>query len=103
MLHNYLMLLRMKIIFETNKQAHFLSGYYDKQVLNPSNHCLVLNKVSSLEEAKNKKSEIVIVNILESTYEKITETKAWNFQQGSMCQWLDYKTIIYKSLQQCTY
>ena len=91
----------MNNIFETPKNENYFFGYYDKSPLNQDNSKLLVCKNNFIDKMPTKDDvlEIGYFNWQKSNeFIKITETKAWNWQQGCMFQWLgnDYDTnIIY--------
>jgi hypothetical protein len=95
---------KAKIVFETPKDASYFFGYYDKSPLDITNRFLLTHKVDfdGRDITANDEAEIGIWDIHNKTYKKVTQTKAFNWQQGSMLQWLPpyYKdTIIYNDRQ----
>jgi hypothetical protein len=91
----------MKKIFETPNNAHYFFGYYDKSPLNIDNTKLLACRSKFCERIPTKDDilEIGYFNWRESNkFIKLTETKAWNWQQSCMLQWFapEYdKKIIY--------
>lgn len=82
------------------KYDGFFFGYYDKSPWNKEGtkylaHTLVDNKCF-----------ITVCDLKAKNYDHITDTKAWNYQQGAMTQWMDNESIIfntYKSIIFNTY
>ena len=88
-------------VFETPNNGNYFFGYYDKSPLNKDNTKLLACKSSFIDRMPSK-DDILEIGYFEwqnsDKFIKITETKAWNWQQGCMLQWLapDYdKKIIY--------
>ena len=93
--------MEIKKIFETSNNGHYFFGYYDKSPLNKNNSKLLACKSTFIDKMPTK-DDILEIGYFEwkksNEFIKITETKAWNWQQGCMLQWLapDYdKKIIY--------
>ena len=91
----------MKKIFETPLNENYFFGYYDKSPLNKNNSKLLACRSDFIDRMPTKDDvlEIGYFKLQKSNeFIKITETKAWNWQQGCMLQWMapDYdKKIIY--------
>ncbi len=88
-------------VFETSNDGHYFFGYYDKSPLNKDNTKLLACKSSFIDRMPSK-DDILEIGYFEwqnsDKFIKITETKAWNWQQGCMLQWLAPKydkKIIY--------
>ena len=88
-------------VFETPNDGHYFFGYYDKSPLNRDNSKLLACKTSFIDRMPTK-DDVLEIGYFEwqksNKFIKVTETKAWNWQQGCMLQWLapDYdKKIIY--------
>lgn len=104
-----------KIIFAQNRHkyssgAHNLkvikcghgntfAGYYDVSPFNPRNSNLLalhFNKYRADQKPSvHIKTDVVLCDSTNSICKKIDETSAWNWQQGSRLQWIDYERIIY--------
>ena len=91
----------MNKIFKTPSDGHYFFGYWDKSPLNFKNTKLLACRSSFIDRMPTKDDilEIGYFQWKESDeFIKITETKAWNWQQGCMLQWLgsEYNdTVIY--------
>jgi len=88
-------------VFEAPNDGHYFFGYYDKSPLNRDNSKLLACKTSFIDRMPTK-DDVLEIGYFEwqksNKFIKVTETKAWNWQQGCMLQWLapDYdKKIIY--------
>lgn len=71
------------------KYDSFFFGYYDKS---PWDETCTKYLAHTL---LNNKCFITICNFEKKSYEHIAETKAWNYQQGAMTQWVDNNTVIF--------
>ncbi len=92
----------MKLVFTTPKTENFFYGYFGKSQLNINNDkllCLKTNFVNRIPE-KNDFAEIGYFDLSseKKKFVLLTRTKAFNWQQGCMLQWLGPKfedEIIY--------
>lgn len=98
-----------KIVFKTPNDGHYFFGYWDKSPLNANNTKLLACKVSFIDRMPTK-DDILEIGYFDfnkpNEFIKITETKAWNWQQGCMLQWLgpDYNSkIIYNDRVDCAF
>ena len=92
---------KVKRISKENEQFFF--GYYDLQPFNKDNTLHLAHRTDFADrlQIKGDKCDIGVIDIHSLKYEKITETKAWNFQQGAMLQWNPEKPsdeIIYNDV-----
>lgn len=76
-----------KISPEDDKQYFF--GYYDITAFHSSGNFHLCNRVSFMDRLpiKGDVCELGILDLRTSKFFKISETRAWNFQQGAMFQW----------------
>lgn len=72
-------------------KQHFASAYYHLRTLNASGTQLLCLE-TALSENRNpvegENATLVLVNLSDGAVTALTETRAWNFQQGAMQQWL---------------
>lgn len=68
---------------------NFFFGYYDIQPFNGDETLHLAHRTDFADRLQiaGDTCDIGIIEINNKKYEKITETKAWNFQQGAMLQW----------------
>jgi len=91
----------MKRIFETPEGGQYFFGYYDKSPLNYDSSKLLACKSFFIERMPDAEDTLQIGYFdwkKSNEFIKLAETKAWNWQQGCMLQWLgnDYNSkIIY--------
>ncbi len=89
----------MKRVFETPDDGHYFFGYYDKSPLNLDNSRLLACK-SKFMDRLPEENDILEIGYFDwkinNNFVKLTETKAWNWQQGCMLQWFgsDYNSKI---------
>ena len=93
-------------VFQTPEDEHYFFGYYDKSPLDAGNKLLLAQRAPFMDRMveKGDRLEIGLFNWADSEkFEKLAETKAWNWQQGCMLQWLgpDHRRrIIYNDRAQ---
>ncbi len=79
-----------KTEFEPNKKHHFF-GYYDKCPWSKDGRFLLALETDLIDRLPNE-NDVALVGIIDlkgdKKFKKLTETRAWNFQQGCMLQWL---------------
>ncbi len=81
----------MKKVFETPKNQNYFFGYYDKSPLNSDNSKLLACQSSFNDRIQNQNDVLTLgyFNWKKSDdFIPVAETKAWNWQQGCMLQWL---------------
>lgn len=80
----------VKVIFESPKEQSFKFGYYNYSPINKSEDKLLAHKISF--EGRNPfpadKVEIGYFRLDTKEWIKLAESSAFNWQQGSMLQWL---------------
>lgn len=79
------------------KNKHCFFGYYDKYPTDINDKLHLFHYVDFFNRPPTEKdrAKIVICEIQTGKSEIIDETYTWNFQQGSMLQFLDESRIIY--------
>ncbi|OGF50217.1 MAG: hypothetical protein A2231_01875 [Candidatus Firestonebacteria bacterium RIFOXYA2_FULL_40_8] len=89
------------VISLTKGEGQYFFGYYDIKAWDASNRYMLAHKVKFCDRIQEADDEAVIGMIdFQDNYKfiELTSTKAWNFQQGAMLQWLggqDTSKIIY--------
>ena len=81
----------IKPIFRTPESGHYFFGYYDKSSLSVDNTKLLAQRSAFIDRAPENGDvlELGYFDWRESErFNKISETRAWNWQQGCMLQWL---------------
>lgn len=88
-------------IFKTPSDGHYFFGYYDKSPFDFNNRKLLAMKAGFMDRMPAKE-DILKIGYFDwrnsNEFIKLTETKAWNWQQGCMLQWVgpDFKNrVIY--------
>ena len=71
------------------KYNGFFFGYYDKSPWNEDSTKYLAHTLT------DDKCFVTVCDLEKKTYEHITDTKAWNYQQGAMAQWITNENIIY--------
>ena len=80
-----------QIVFETPDDGYsYFFGYYDKKPLNESSTKLLAHRVSfdGRDVKDGDIAEVGYFDLQNNKFNKIDETLAWNWQQGSQLQWL---------------
>lgn len=77
----------------------YFFGYYDKSPWDKSERYMLAMRAESttVDVAPKQKADIILIDLENNNkITKISETKAWNVQQGSMLQWLgsDFSSTI---------
>lgn len=77
-------------IFKSPTSAHFYFGYYDKSPLNAISTCHLAMRVEFMNRLPNADDEAIIgyFDLANGKFMELTTTNAFNWQQGSMLQWL---------------
>jgi len=94
--------MKTKTAFQTPKDGHYFFGYYDKSAIDRTATRLLVQKTSFIDRMPQSEDQLEIgyFNFVDNpaNFISIAKTKAWNWQQGCMLQWLgpDHKSkIIY--------
>ena len=88
----------------TPNDKHSFFGYYDLSVFSADDRYHLVHRVSFCDQLPQQEdiAEIGIIDMSDYSYKKVTETTAWNFQQGAMLQWhpaAPDTAIIYNTIQ----
>jgi hypothetical protein len=91
---------KVDLVFVTKGPRSHFFGYYDKSPFNGDGRHLLCHSVDfdGRMVQTNDQAEIGFWDLTDGSYTRVTETKAFNWQQGSMLQWLpgsNYKKIIF--------
>ena len=91
----------MEPIFKTPDDGHYFFGYYDKSPFDFVNQKLLSLRAAFMNQMPTK-DDVLEIGYFDwrnsNEFVKLTETKAWNWQQGCMLQWVgpDFKNrLIY--------
>jgi len=81
----------------TEKEVNCFFGYYDKYATDKNDRIHLFHQVDFFTRppVEKDKAKIGICEIETGKVEIVDETYAWNFQQGSMLQFLDDERIVY--------
>lgn len=87
---------RIKKISLSGKESYF--GYYDKSPINMTNEYIVFQSTNI--DTKNIPDnnipvDIVIYDVVNENYEKISTSNTYNWQQGAKLMWIDKYKFIY--------
>ncbi len=69
--------------------GHYFFGYYDLQPYNLSQDLYLTHKTDFRNRLQWRQdvAEVGFIDLSTGCYEKLSDTRAWNFQQGAMLQW----------------
>jgi hypothetical protein len=89
----------MDSLFKSHSDGHYFFGYYDKSPFDFNNQKLLAMKAGFMDRMPIKDTILEIGYFdwqTNNEFVKLTETKAWNWQQGCMLQWVgpDFKSCI---------
>lgn len=87
-----------------NDGKEYFFGYYDKSPWDIKDRYLLCLKVDDTTKsvAPKQSADIILIDTLNGSFNKIADTRTWNVQQGCMLQWLgpDYsRRIIYNDFR----
>ena len=78
-------------VFKTPGDSHFFCGYYDKSPLDADNRRLLAQRAPFIERMVEA-DDVLDIGFFDwqkdDKFHPIAETRAWNWQQGCMLQWL---------------
>jgi len=80
-----------------NDGRHYFFGYYDLQPYNKDSSLHLAHSPAFIDRMPElgETCDIGYICLAEDKFYKVAETRAWNFQQGSLLQWFDDESIIY--------
>lgn len=91
----------MKRVFETPDNGNYFFGYYDKSPLDVENQRLLACRCDFFHRTPTS-DDVLEIGYFDwrssDKFHKLTDTRAWNWQQGCMLQWigpLHQEKIIY--------
>lgn len=69
---------------------HYFFGYYDNPAYSPDDSLHLCNRVPFMDRLPKDGdvNELGVFDLKAGDFHPIAKTLAWNFQQGSMLQWL---------------
>lgn len=100
----------VKVIFETPDDARYWFGYYNYCPIDDSGKCLLAHRwISKDAEREFEQADTIDVgwfNIEDGSWHYIATTRACNWQQGAMAQWIhldDQQRIIFNDAENGRY
>ncbi len=72
---------------------HFF-GYYDKTPWSPDAESMLMHRL------RDGEAEILCINVQTGRSQSLGSSSAWNYQQGSMAQWLDNRLVAYNDVRE---
>lgn len=82
----------------TPDTGHFFFGYYDKSPWRTGGGALLACRADFMDRPPGPEDEIEIGLVdpkVPGTFRPLATTRAWNWQQGCMIQWLDASHIVF--------
>ncbi len=78
-------------------EYHYFFGYYDLQPFDESGKFHLAHRTSFVDRIPTAEDvvELGYISLEDKRFHKVAESRAWNFQQGSLLQWYDAESIIY--------
>lgn len=86
----------LKVITPDDGYNYFF-GYYDLMPFDKACKRHLTHRVNFCDRLQQQGDicEVGYIDLEDNTFHKISETLAWNFQQGAMLQWFDEESVIY--------
>ena len=81
----------------TDGPRHHFFGYYGISPWNPG-ETMIVGLETTYQDRLPRPGERAVIGLIDPTTRKwtpLTQTRAWNFQQGCMLHWLDDREIIF--------
>jgi len=74
----------------TNGPKHHFFGYYDKSPWDISGRFMLAMEVDFMDHfpKPDETAGIGIIDLMDNSFKLLAKTKAWNWQQGAMLQWI---------------
>jgi len=88
-----------------NDGYNYFFGYYDLQPFDKNTEKHLTHRVTFNDRLQNGNDVVEIGYILlkDKSFHKIADSRAWNFQQGTLLQWFDEKSVIYNDFLEGKY
>lgn len=93
--------LNSNLFFESAYQHDFF-GYFNKSPISLNKKFIVFHSSNfkGRMPSQGEKIKIILYDTLKKTYSELDNTASWNWQIGSMLQWLDQNTkVIYNTFE----
>ncbi|MBQ9938398.1 MAG: hypothetical protein IJO96_02590 [Oscillospiraceae bacterium] len=76
---------------------HYFFGYYDLQPYDKKSERHLAHRVKFVDRLPTAEdiAELGYITLKDKQFHKVAESRAWNFQQGTLMQWFDDDSIIY--------
>ena len=83
----------------TRGPLHHFFGYYDKSPWQPGGDLMLGHELPFMDRQPDGE-DVATLGLIrpgadEPTFEPFAQTRAWNWQQGAMLQWLDGQTVAF--------
>ncbi len=92
-------------VITPNDGYNYFFGYYDLQPYSVDLTKHLTHRVTFNDRlpTADDVAELGYIDLATTTFHKVAETRAWNFQQGAMLQWFDNDSIIFNDFRQGAY
>lgn len=97
-------------VFKTPEDGHYFQGYYYHSAICKKNEKILSHKAAFIDRMPSSNDRVLLgwfeLNSPKQTFRAFSETSAWNWQQGSMLQWLgpDHcRRVIFNDFRQGRY
>lgn len=86
-------------------EYHYFFGYYDLQPFNSSSSRHLCHRTPFVDRIPTKDDtvEFGYISLNDKVFHKIGESRAWNFQQGSLLQWYDDEHVSFNDFRNGSY
>ena len=88
-------------VITPNDGYNYFFGYYDLQPYDSKNQRHLTHRTTFADRLQNGSDlvEIGYIDLSDKTFHKIADSRAWNFQQGTLLQWFDDYSVIYNDFR----
>ncbi|MEG1926290.1 MAG: hypothetical protein RR415_11145, partial [Ruthenibacterium sp.] len=97
----------LECISPSTQRNHYFYGYYDNPALTQNDTLHLCNHVAFMNRLPNAQdeNELGYIELDSKEFHPFAKTTAWNFQQGTMLQWLPKNNleVIYNNWTGCEY
>ena len=79
----------------------YFFGYYDLQPFDKANKRHLTHRVTFIDRIPEPGdvAEVGYITLDDKAFHKVSQTNAWNFQQGALLQWFDEEHIIFNDFR----
>lgn len=86
-------------------EYQYFFGYYDLQPFDKANKRHLTHRVTFIDRIPEPGdiAEVGYITLEDKVFHKVSQTNAWNFQQGALLQWFDEENIIFNDFRDGDY